>query len=226
MHPWARVGAAALTICVLFSAPSVDAVLRLYSIVALGVVLAGIAAAHARFVVVLTLPILLSLSVVWGWAAPHRVPLPDTSGPEYALYLWLRLVACGGVLQTVLLPLAQRPAALRGFLQSLGVGSTLGILIMASIALVPEVRRRLDLVVDARRAQGVALRGAGALREAPRLLMPVVSSLLESASRRAELWEHRGLLARAASPTDSSGSGVAASVGVLIASGIAAWVGQ
>ena len=40
------------------------------------------------------------------------------------------------------------------------------------------------------------MRGLRGLYDLPGLLMPLVSSLLDAALQRAELWSHRGVLAR------------------------------
>jgi len=129
---------------------------------------------------------------------PNNVPAPHRTGVEYALYCWLRVVACGGALQFLFVPLIDHPAHLKDFLDRTGLRGSVGTLIVSSMVFIPETRRRLAQVVDARRAQGHTLAGLSGLRELPTLLMPLVASLLDSSVKRAEVWAHRGVLEKRA----------------------------
>jgi len=153
--------------------------------------------AHLRFVTFISTPLLVALLFIWGViAAANHVPPPHHSGVDYAVFSWLRIVVCAGALQCLLVPLIEQPSHLKLFLEKSGLAGSLGTLIVASIIFLPEVRRRLRQIIDARRAQGYSLSGLRGIRDLPTLLMPLVSSLLDSATKRAEFWSHRGVLER------------------------------
>jgi energy-coupling factor transporter transmembrane protein EcfT len=195
IHPLARLLSALLLAIAIFAATSIVQVLLAYVMVLSLVLLTGVAWLHARFVVLISSPLLIALIAVWGWAAnAAQIPLPHTTGAQYALLCWLRIVAAAGVLQCLFVPLVEQPKHLPDFLGQAHLQGSLGTLIVTSIVFLPEVRRRLDRIVDARKAQGYSMHGFSALLELPHMLMPLVSSLLESSARRAELWSHRGIL--------------------------------
>jgi len=135
--------------------------------------------------------------LVWGFVVDRNmIPSQHPNGVSYATFTWLRIVACGAVLQSLFIPLIDRPTELRRFLAKNGLSGTIGTLVITSVIFLPEVRRRLDRIIDARKANGFPVSGFSGLRQLPSLLMPLVSSLFESADKRAELWSHRGVLAR------------------------------
>ena len=164
------------------------------------------------------MPLLVSLLLLWGLALQGRTPPSQSSGVAYALFCWLRIVISGAVLQWLLLPPIQQPAYLKGFLRATGLGGAIGLLIVASITFLPEVRRRIARIVDARHAQGHSTRGLEGLRDLPHLLMPLVSSLLDAALHRADFWTHRGVLAR----HDQRLSTPEPSVGLSVVTGLVA----
>jgi energy-coupling factor transporter transmembrane protein EcfT len=197
VHPISRLASALLIISAIFLAKTMATLITVYVFVFLTVLAARVTSSHLRFVVIVSTPLLLSLLVVWGWViVPHQIPLPHKSGVSYAFFLWLRIVAWGGVLQFLFVPLVEKPSHLTDFLDRTGLGGLMGMLIIASIIFLPELRRRLGQILDARNAQGTLLRGLKGLREVPGLLMPLISSLLDSAVKRAELWSHRGILVK------------------------------
>jgi len=197
VHPLAGLVCAVCLVVAVFIAKSVTALCLIYALVLLAVISTAVVRNHWRFVVFVTLPILLALLLVWGYVVePANVPATHTSGFSYAVFCWLRIVAVGGTLQVLLLPLVTQPAQLRRFLERTGMGGTVGILIVGSILFLPEVKRRLGIIIDARRAQGHVVSGIKGLWHLPSILMPLVASLLDSASKRAELWSHRGVLHR------------------------------
>ncbi len=204
IHPIVRLLCAAILVIAVFLSANLEVVAIIYMLVTVAVIATGVIGSHIRFVVFVTSPILLSLLLVWGWVMDSaKIPIPHANGVAYAVFSWLRIVACGGVLQALFLPLVQRPQYLRRFLDTTGLKGPVGTLLLASIVFLPEVKRRLAHVIDARRAQGHIVNGVQGLRQLPSLLMPLVSSLLDSASRRAELWTHRGLLDRySSSPSE------------------------
>lgn len=166
-------------------------------LVAVAVSFSGVWVSALKFIAFATMPILIALLLVWGVIMdPSDVPAPHRTGFAYALYFWLRVVVCGGALQFLLIPLIEHPANLKDFLDRTGLGGALGTLIISSLVFIPETRRRLAQVIDARRAQGHQVSGLNGLRALPTLLMPVVASLLESSVNRAEVWAHRGVLSR------------------------------
>lgn len=197
IHPIVRLFGAVLIVIAVFFTADLRALIFVYALVMCIVIATGVLARHFRFLIFITTPILLALLVVWGWVMdPAKIPAPHTDGLAYAVFNWLRIVACGGVLQSLFLPLVDKPQHLRSFLWSTGLRGPAGTVLVASIIFVPEVKSRLARIIDARRAQGYNLSGIHGLRQLPSLLMPLVSSLLDSATKRAELWSHRGIVDR------------------------------
>lgn len=195
LHPVARLFAALLTIAAALFARSFDGLVPAILVVTAGIVMSGVCLNSLRFVGFATMPILLALLLVWGcFIDPGKVPAPHRTGVEYAFFCWLRVVICGGTLQFLFIPLLEHPAHLKDFLDRTGLRGSLGTLIISSVVFIPETRRRLAQVIDARRAQGRKLSGLAGLREVPTLLVPLVASLLDSSVKRAEVWAHRGVL--------------------------------
>lgn len=217
IHPWARLAGAISMLCAVFIAGSLYYLAGVYALVVIAVLAMRAGRDHLSFVLTLTTPLLLALLLVWGvLVAPGDVPRPDFDGPTYAVFTWLRFVACGGVLQACFLPLIAKPQYLKSFFSACRLPASLSILLVAAIVFLPEVRRRLARIIDARRAQGHRLAGIEGLRELPSLIMPLVSSLLDSATRRAEFWSHRGVLTRSRALTETSQSSTLASLCWLI----------
>ena len=197
IHPVARlISAIEFVIAIIFASTLIPLVV-VYLLVFLSILATGCFRQHLRFVLVVTAPILCALIVVWGAIlSPDKVPPGHINGIGYAIFSWLRIVTFGGVLQALLLPLVEHPIDLKIFLERNGLSGSLGTLVLASVIFIPEVQRRMGRVVDARRAQGFVVSGFSGLRQLPEMLMPLVASLLDSASKRAELWSHRGLFLR------------------------------
>lgn len=197
LHPVARLLSALIIVVAVFASGNLAALGLVYMYVIVAVLAADVVVSHAKFAVFISFPILLALLLVWGWAVnPDKVPLPHASGISYAIFCWLRIVACGGVLQALFLPLVEKPSHLTTFLKATGMSGPLGTLIVSAIVFIPEIKHRLDRIIDARRAQGHEVSGIRGIMQLPGMLMPLVSSLLDSASKRAELWSHRGVLDR------------------------------
>ena len=195
IHPWVRLAAALLLAASAFVAWRPLELLVVYAVVIAGVAAAEIARQHVRFVVGVTLPLLFALLIIWGLLVKPPASM-HLGGISYAVAIWLRIAAIGGVFQWLLLPLAERPIHFRSFLASLHLSGTLGTLLITPILFLPEVRRRMARIMDARKAQGLPATGIAGVRALPSMLTPLVSSLMESSLARAELWSHRGLLAR------------------------------
>lgn len=197
LHPVVRLFAVLLTIAAALLAGSLNGLAAVVLVVTAAVVISGVGTSFLRFVGLATAPILLALWLIWGYfMPPGKVPAPHGTGAEYAVFLWLRVVICGGALQFLFVPLLAHPTHMKDFLDRTGLRGSLGTLIMSSMVFIPETGRRLAQVIDARRAQGRKLSGLRGLRELPTLLMPLVASLLDSSVKRAELWAHRGVLDR------------------------------
>lgn len=197
LHSVIRLISVLLIVAAVFLSESITTLLPIYAVVLTAALVSNVSVSHIRFIIFITTPLLIALLVVWGWLIEARqVPLPHQSGIYYAFFLWLRVIACGGLLQCLFIPLIEQPAHLKEFLERIGTGVALSTLILSSITFLPEIRRRVGRITDARRAQGQSLNGLKGLKELPMLLMPLVSSLLDSASQRSELWAHRGILER------------------------------
>ena len=195
LHPVARLLAVLLTIAAALLADSLNGLAPALLVVATAVTMSGAGSSFMRFVGLATAPILLALLLVWGYfMGPGKVPAPHGTGVEFAVFLWLRVVICGGALQFMFIPLLSHPTHLKDFLDRTGLHGSLGTLITSSLIFIPETSRRLAQVIDARRAQGHNLSGIKGLREVPMLLTPLVASLLDSSVKRAEVWAHRGVL--------------------------------
>ena len=193
LHPFWRTYAAAMLAIAAFATHGLAGMAFVYSIVITGLVTAGIIRKHLKFVV-LTVPLLLMLIFVRIFAAP---PAATSHTPfAHAVSVWLRLLVCGGVFQWFAVPLLDEPARFRSFLSTLRIPGSIGILLVTPILFLPEVQRRMNQIIDARKAQGIPSTGLAALRGLPAILVPLVSSLLDSGLARAELWAHRGLLDR------------------------------
>jgi energy-coupling factor transporter transmembrane protein EcfT len=223
--PIPRLLSAVLFIAAIFGTHTLLAMTSIYVLVLAAVAACGVGKSHLRFIILVTGPLLIALLIVWGWVVDARqVPSPH-NGFGYAVLTWLKIVACGGVLQCLFLPLVEQPAHLRGFLERTGLSGSFGTLIVSAIVFLPEVRRRLAIILDARKAQGYRVTGLSGLLAIPTVLMPLVSSLLDSATKRAELWSHRGVLQRRSAgmstlsvqPTHSAAAIVIASAACMIA---------
>jgi len=205
---------------------SLPALVWVYSMVLLLVLLVSVAAEHLRFVAKLSLPLLVMLAVIWGIVLDQaQVPRPGFTGWQYAVFTWLRLVACAAALQACFLPLLRSPGHLRAFIAAWRLPRSLAVLILGALVFLPEVQRRLGRVVDARRAQGFRVSGLQGLRDSPRLVTPLVSSLLSSAVLRAEFWGHRDILGRQNRTFEGMPVAWSSSLGWLsiAAAGLAPW---
>lgn len=222
IHPPFRTASGALFVLAVFTVKAGPLLFGIYAVALGGVAAARAMKLHARFVLA-TLPMLLGLLVMWGWLKP--LGLHGDGSALHGVHVWIRVVACGAALQGLFVPLARHPENLRDFAERSGLGASLTTVVVSSVVFLPEIKRRLELLVDARRAQGHPVRGLTALRELPTLLMPLVSSLLDSAARRAELWTHRGILQqrRNSEPATNYDSRWTASViGIVLATAVVA----
>jgi energy-coupling factor transporter transmembrane protein EcfT len=225
LHPIVRIAVATMTCVAAFLVREVQSGLLLYVVVVVGVATAGVVGPHLRFLAA-SLPLLASLLVVWGFAAP---PFGDVrAGLELALLYWLRICVLGGALQWLLLPLVKAPRHLRAFLARLGLPTWATLLLITPIVFLPEVRRRIERVVEARKAQGLSTRGLKGLRALPALISPLMASLLEAALGRSELWSHRNLLAARvkddASMTYSTAATILVAFAAPLAVGLSLWI--
>lgn len=194
VHPNIRLLSALGFVLAIIAASNLFSLAAVYALVFMSVLATGSFRQHARFVFFVTIPILLALVVVWGFIMPSdQIPKGYLGGLSYATFTWLRIVAFGGVLQALMLPLVNHPLNLKAFLERNGLSGSFGTLILASVIFLPEVQRRLSIIIDARRSQGYTVSGFSGLQQLSQMLMPLVASLLDSASKRAEHWSHRGI---------------------------------
>lgn len=189
------------------------------------VLLTGIQKAYFRFIVVLVLPIAIALLIVWGWlvGAPPGMPIGSapTLGATYAATVVLRLAMLGGLGQLCLITVA--PHDLAQTLRAIGLKDDALVIALASFALVPEIRLRLEQVTTAQYARGLLLnrRMTTRLRQFPHTLRPLFAWVLRSALQRSDAWRQRGLQAdRLGSPLLVSRP---ASVAILVLSFV--WMG-
>jgi hypothetical protein len=183
-----------LILVAIFMASTLNAVIFTYGYILLLSAASNTVKYHLKYFVYVTAPLLLVLLALWGLVVPaNQVPRPFDSGIAYATYTWLRILACGGAIQSLFMPLIESPSHLKDLFKKTGLGS-MGVLVTSAIIFLPELKRRLNLVMDARRAQGEGINGLVGVKNLPTLLMPLVSSLLDSSNKRAELWGHRGIM--------------------------------
>lgn len=195
VHPIGRLAAALLIMASAFVVRQPESLLVVYCLVFAGVVGARLVRQHSRFVIIITLPLLAILLILWGLIASPPAA-EHMTGVRYALAAWLRIVVLGSTFQWLLLPLAERPLHFRAFLAALRLPGSVGTLLITPILFLPEIRRRMERIVDARKAQGLPAMGFAGLLALPGIMTPLVSSLLESSLARSELWTHRRLLDR------------------------------
>ncbi len=161
---------------------------------------------HLRFFLFAGFPLLLALLLTWGLVMPLTHAAGATTvaaGVHHALLIWLRILILAGVCQWLLLPLVRQPLQLRGFVAALGLPASIGVLLAMPVLVLPEVQRQIRQVGDARRVQQMPTRGIRGALALPATIVPVMAALIETALNRAELWEHRGLLADRAAPVTS-----------------------
>jgi energy-coupling factor transporter transmembrane protein EcfT len=194
LEPRARLVSALLLLVAALAAQSLTAALVVYGAALVAVVRMGVVRSHSRFVGLAALPLLVALLVLWGWLMPANHPARYSSGVTYALAGWLKIVSCGAVIQALMIPLINQPAELHRFLQETRIPAVLAQVLVTAVIFIPEVGRRLNRLTDARAAQGFPNDILARISSLPRLLSPLVSSLIDTATRRAEFWSHRGVL--------------------------------
>ena len=148
---------------------------------------------HAKFVLFFGLPIGCALWIIWGWANT-TTSTAGLSGTQYAFRSWVRILICAGSVQFLFLPILAKPVLFKRFVQKLRLPQSISILTLSSVFFLPEIRRRISMIFDARKAQGFKTSGIAGLRSLPVVLMPLVSSLLLSSIQRGQLWSHRNVL--------------------------------
>jgi hypothetical protein len=190
---WLLTGA--LLLAAILAAGDMWRVLPAYAVIAAGLQHENLLGAHLKFVGFVTLPLLVALLLIWVVIAPLALQ-GSSSNLGYAFAVWAKIAASGGLFQLLLIPPVNHPMRLRRLLQQLRAPAAAGVLITSPVILLPDVRRRLGQIVDARRAQGASVSGLAGLISAPTFLAPLVASLLESSLSRAELWDHRRFLDR------------------------------
>ena len=97
-----------------------------------------------------------------------------------------------------MLLLSIAPEDLLATLRRLRLPDDLIVMVLSTIAVLPELQLRADQVLTARLARGLWGRGGFLSRvlQLPHLLGPLVSWTLRSALQRAEVWEHRGFIGK------------------------------
>jgi len=197
MHPWARAAAVGLPFIAVFLSNGLLLLFALWSVLALALLRSSLFAGHIKFAAVAVLPILVALLLVWLASSTHPPTVPiDWRGPPgigFALLVALRILVAGAILQALIIPVlaaGQLPAVLRAW----GIGEHGTQIVISSVTLLEDLKRKVRQVVESRTARGLMPTGRfGRLLSLPALLRPVFFSSLEAAVKRAELWEHRGV---------------------------------
>jgi energy-coupling factor transport system ATP-binding protein len=155
---------------------------------------------YLRFALLILSPIALALFIVWGGivkALPGQpVGSSPTGGMIFATVITLRIALLSGLFQAIFGTM--RGDKLISNLAKWGITGDLLIIILATLAIVPEGKLRADQVLTSRLARGlVKKRGwINNTRQIPYILRPMLGWTLRSAVERAELWQHRRLLER------------------------------
>lgn len=199
LHPVTKV---TLLVCCVFGAylaPPV-AVAALLCLLAAASVVAGVAAGVGRAGLSILVPLGVGLLAVHGLFRTGSGTVLVTLGP---LTLWRDGVAYAlsflGVLAVFVLAgllfvSTTHPKKLMTGLTEAGVPRKLGYVFVASLQLVPELRRRAERIVDAQRSRGLDTRGSipGRGRALVSLLGPLLIGALVSTQTRSLALEARG----------------------------------
>ncbi|WP_295882166.1 hypothetical protein [uncultured Thiohalocapsa sp.] len=188
--------------------------------------LVGILSLHLHFLLFVWVPLCLGLLLVWGVAIPagNSAGFGLGSAEAYRTALIaLRIGAFAALLQLCFVPLLHR-SELVVTLTAWGLRGSALVLAVASMTLIDDLRYRVDQVMSARIARGLAARNTlSRVLQLPAMLRPLLVFVLTSAVRRSELWTHRGLERRLAQIPVENGFG-SRSVSVLILAGAIAWL--
>ena len=210
MHPRARGIVLALVFVAIFLGKSLMLLMLVWLCMLALLRQEKMLAAHTKFVAFAVIPIALALVLVWSAA---QVPPPTTpidcfaaDGPGYAMLVSFRILAAGSLLQAMLMP-EFAAGRLTYVLRSWGLGARGAQVANSSITLLDDLKRKLQQVIEARTARGLMPPTRwGKFRALPVILRPVFFASLESAIKRAELWDHRGIDPLAIVDTNTNGT--------------------
>lgn len=204
--PFARLLGFLAAIAVAFGTSDVTRLLVCWGLatVCLGF-LAQLVRVHLIFLVAVVFPIAASSLVINAAGAPA---IPSETILQFALVrvsydhvmdaarVFLKLAITGFALQAFFLPLIQHNALVFA-LRRLGVSGDSLLVFASSIALVDDIRQRLQRILDAYSARGL-LSGGWFRRaaRAPQFLSPLVTSVLLTSIARSRSWTNRNILQR------------------------------
>jgi hypothetical protein len=154
----------------------------------------------AKFAFTLILPVGVGLVAIWGFirqGAPG--PAAETSmraGLLFAAVTTLRLALLGAVFLAAVVNLA--PVRLVDLLQTFGIRRRTLAIIVSTLNLWPDFRRRVEQVFAARCARGLMpdRRLGTRVRQLPYVVRTLFVSALGQALERADSWESSGLIER------------------------------
>lgn len=164
------------------------------------VILARVAHAHCRFVLIVVTPVAAMSLLVWPvmmGAPPGELAGSNPSGAfAFALLTVFRLAFVGGIFQAALLSLD--PARLTTTLWKWGVRGEWLVVVLAAVVLGPEMKRRADRVITAASARGMlkSRRVWHRIGLAVASIVPLTAWGLRSAVERADTWHQRKMLDR------------------------------
>lgn len=200
LHPYARLAAAVSAAAAVLLARSSTQLMALWLILCcLMLTIPGLLRIHLRFLMAIVFPLALALSFVWAGiigappgSAPHSSP---KNGLAYAILIVARLAVLGTLMQLTFLtvPREELPALFAAW----GVRGPLYVAIVGSLSLVNDVKLRASQVFTARCARGL-MRTRSPFNRAKQIapmLRALVTWIVRSAVDRAQMWEHRNLLA-------------------------------
>lgn len=182
---------------------------------------AGHSRQHVIFLAIVVAPIGIMLVLVWGWivgAPPGALAYSDhAGGVTFAAETTLRIALLGGLFTLVVRTIPQEEVV--STLRAWGCRKETLVVLVGTLALLPELRARAEQILTARYARGLIAdrRFTSRLRQLPYLLRPLTAWVLRSALQRGETWAQRDLIARIERlPQNTANSSDTMSAGVII----------
>ncbi len=199
-HPVVRFGAGLPAITAVFVCVDLRLLCAAALVVAALTLISGVLRQFLRFLMLVMVPFALVLTVVWvgvmGAPPGTAIGTDRSAAVHYTLLIVLRLAVCSGLFQVLVLSIP--PEELLATLRRARLPDDLAIMVLSTLAIIPELKLRADQVLTARLARG--LFGKPTLRsrvlQFPQMLVPLASWTLRSALQRAESWAHRDLVGR------------------------------
>ena len=171
-----------------------------YTVIAAVLLASGTFRSHARFLLVVVLPMAALSLTVWPFligAPPGEVAGTNPIGAlRFAGVTVLRLALIGAIFQAGILTVQSRYLAVT--FRRWGLRGEWLIAALGAMVLGPEMKRRADRIFTAALARGLLPSRSlwNRIRILPTMLVPLTAWSLRSAISRADVWQERCLLER------------------------------